>query len=109
MKHVLVTGSGCYIGSTLVPKLLEKGYFVKAIDRFFFGVDKLKPHPNLTKIIEDCRRLKDEHFNNIDAVIDLVAISNDPSGELFKEVTYELNNLARVNSAILTKKMVVII
>src|SRR5690625_4374937 len=99
MKHVLVTGAGGYIGSTLVPKLLEKGYFVKAIDRFFFGVDKLKPHPTLTILLEDCRRLKDEHFNHIDAVIDLIAITNDPSCELFNEPTYEMNQLDRLNSA----------
>ncbi|MFT4412569.1 NAD-dependent epimerase/dehydratase family protein [Fredinandcohnia humi] len=105
MKNVLVTGSGGYIGSVLVPKLLEKGYSVKAVDRFFFGVDKLQPHPNLTVIHEDCRRLNESHFVNVDAVIDLVAISNDPSGELFQEVTYEVNHQARVNTAKLAKKM----
>lgn len=105
MKHILVTGAGGYIGSTLVPKLLERGYCVKAVDYFFFGVDKLKAHPNLTIIHADCRRLTEEYFIDIDAVIDLVAISNDPSGELFKKLTYELNYLARVHTAMLAKKM----
>ncbi|MBP1949035.1 nucleoside-diphosphate-sugar epimerase [Virgibacillus litoralis] len=105
MKNVLVTGAGGYIGSILVPKLLENNYTVTVIDRFFFGVDKLQPHSNLTIIHEDCRRLKEEHFLDIDAVIDLVAISNDPSGELFKEVTYDVNYAARVNTAMLAKKM----
>ncbi|MFS0861484.1 NAD-dependent epimerase/dehydratase family protein [Fredinandcohnia sp. 179-A 10B2 NHS] len=105
MKTILVTGAGGYIGSVLVPKLLEKGYNVKAVDRFFFGVDKLQPHPNLTIIKEDCRRLEESYFTNVDAVIDLVAISNDPSGELFKEVTYEINHVSRVNTATFAKKM----
>ena len=105
MENILVTGAGGYIGSVLVPKLLEKGYNVTAIDRFFFGVDKLQQHPNLTIIHEDCRRLTESHFVNIDAVIDLVAISNDPSGETFKELTYEVNHLSRVNTAILAKQM----
>lgn len=104
MKHVLVTGAGGYIGSIIVPKLLKKGYTVKAVDRFFFGVDKLQPHPRLSIVHEDCRRLTEDHFIDVDAVIDLVAISNDPSGELFKEVTYEVNHLARVNTATLAKK-----
>ena len=85
MKEILVTGAGGYVGSVLVPKLLEKGYHVKAIDRFFFGKDKLPEHENLTVIQEDTRRLKPEDFEGMDAVIDLVAISNDPSGELFKK------------------------
>src|SRR5699024_10319848 len=105
MKHILVTGAGGYIGSTLVPKLLKKGYIVKAIDRFYFGMDKLKSHPNLTIVQEDCRQLKEVHFINVDAVIDLVAISNDPSGEEFKKVTYDLNHVARVKTGTLAKKM----
>lgn len=105
MKSILVTGAGGYIGTVLVPKLLKKGYTVKAVDRFFFGVDKLQPHPNLTIIHEDCRSLKEEHFIGIDGVIDLVAISNDPSGEFYEEITYEINHQARVNTATLAKKM----
>lgn len=105
MKSILVTGAGGYIGSVLVPKLLDKGYAVTAVDRFFFGMDKLKPHPMLTIVNEDCRLLKEEHFIGIDAVIDLVAISNDPSGELFQEITFEINHAARVNTASLAKKM----
>lgn len=105
VKNVLVTGAGGYIGSVLVPKLLNKGYHVKAIDRFFFGTDKLPPsHENLTVIKEDCRKLTEAYFEDVDAVIDLVAISNDPSGELFKEATYQINHEARVNCAKLAKQ-----
>jgi len=35
VKTILVTGAGGYIGSVLVPKLLFKGYRVKAVDKFF--------------------------------------------------------------------------
>jgi nucleoside-diphosphate-sugar epimerase len=34
---VTVTGAGGYIGSVLVPMLLEAGHEVTALDRFFFG------------------------------------------------------------------------
>ncbi|THF74899.1 NAD-dependent epimerase/dehydratase family protein [Cohnella fermenti] len=103
METVLVTGAGGYIGSVLVPMLLRQGYRVKAIDRFFFGADTLAEHPKLERIREDARRLTLAHFENVDAVIDLVAISNDPSGEYFAEETYEINYLSRVNTAKLAK------
>ncbi|MDQ0218897.1 SDR family oxidoreductase [Peribacillus cavernae] len=105
MKTVLVTGAGGYIGTILVPKLLAKGYAVKALDRYFFGTDKLAAHENLTIIHEDARRMKPEYFAEVDAVIDLVAISNDPSGELFKNATFEINHISRVHTAALAKKL----
>ena len=103
IKTVVVTGAGGYIGTSLVPMLLKKGYKVRAIDRFFFGKELLDRQPNLEIITEDCRRLNASHFEGADAVIDLVAISNDPSGELFQNATYQINRDARITAARLAK------
>ena len=103
IRNILVTGASGYIGSILTPMLLKSGYNVRAIDRFFFG-DNLPKHKNLVKIFADTRELKKTHFENIDAVIDLAAISNDPSGDYFKKETYAINHLARYNCAKLAKK-----
>ena len=105
MKTVLVTGAGGYIGSVLVPKLLARGYRVKAVDRFFFGEDKLKDHPHLTLVKEDTRRLREEVFAQVDFVIDLVAMSNDPSGETFEEVTWQINHISRVRTAGMARRL----
>lgn len=99
----MVTGAGGYIGTVLTPMLLDAGYDVRAVDRFFFGRDLLVPHSNLEVVIEDSRRLAAEHFEGVDAVIDLAAISNDPSGELFREATLAINHESRVRSARLSK------
>ena len=99
MKKILVTGAGGYIGSTLVPLLLGSGYSVRAVDRFFFGEDKLQKHPNLEIIREDTRTLNIKNFDNVFAVVDLVAISNDPSGELFETATIEINRDSRIRTA----------
>lgn len=104
-NKVLVTGAGGYIGCVLVPKLLEKGHQVVAVDRFFFGIEKLAPHDNLTIIKEDARCIKEELFQGIDAVIDLVAVSNDASGEMFNQETWQINHEARARTAKLAKKM----
>ncbi|HZH28540.1 MAG TPA: SDR family oxidoreductase [Azospirillaceae bacterium] len=103
MERVLVTGAGGYIGTTLVPLLLENGYKVRAIDRFFFGRHLLPVNDRLETVQEDVRHLAPEHFAGVDYVIDLAAISNDPSGELFQDVTWAVNHAARVRCAELAR------
>lgn len=52
----------------------------------------------------DVRELRDEHFEGIDAVVHLAAISNDPMGKAFEEVTAEVNWKASVRTAEMAKK-----
>ncbi len=104
MTRVLVTGAGGYIGTTLVPMLLDEGYAVRAVDRFFFGRQLLPQHDRLEVVVEDSRKLGPEHFEGVDAVIDLVAISNDPSGELFQEATLQINRGSRLRTSRLAKE-----
>lgn len=105
MEKVLVTGGGGYIGSVLVPMLLDEGYAVRALDRFFFGKDSLQPSEALEVVQEDSRRIRPEHLADIDHVIDLVALSNDPSGELFEKSTWEINHVSRVHTANLAQEL----
>jgi nucleoside-diphosphate-sugar epimerase len=103
MERVLVTGAGGYIGTTLVPMLLAQGYKVRALDRYFFGGHLLPEHPRLERLRADLRRLDVDHLQGVDHVIDLAAISNDPSGELFPEATDQVNHTARVRCATMAK------
>ena len=104
MKRVLVTGAGGYIGTSLVPMLLGKGYGVRAVDRYFFGPELLPEQAGLERVKEDTRKLTPEHFKGIDYVIDLAAVSNDPSGELYEHATWQINHEARARAAKMAKQ-----
>ncbi|MCK4602619.1 MAG: NAD-dependent epimerase/dehydratase family protein, partial [Phycisphaerae bacterium] len=95
-KSVLVTGGAGYVGSALVPKLLEAGYKVKVIDLYIFGRDVLqdvRDDPNLTELKGDIRdrSLLEKEIPGSDAVIHLACISNDPSFELNPDLGKSIN------------------
>ncbi len=103
---ILITGAGGYIGTILSEMLSEKGYEVVAMDRFLFG-DTLNHLPNVVKINADIRNYDTNSFISIlkdtDAVVDLAALSNDPSGELNPVNTISINHLGRLRVATLAK------
>jgi nucleoside-diphosphate-sugar epimerase len=93
---VLVTGGAGYIGSTLVPLLLEAGHSVTVVDRFYFGRESLAaqvdPFAAQLRLVQaDTRQLELDTLRGIDAVVDLAGISNDPSCEVDPEVTRSIN------------------
>ena len=103
--NVLVTGGAGYIGSVMSRLLLEKGYDVTCLDRLFFGTDSLKDIADeITVVKDDIRFFDPKLLKGVDAVFDLAALSNDPSGELEPQKTLEINYKGRVRVANLAKK-----
>lgn len=93
---ILVTGGAGYVGSALVPKLLEQGHRVKVMDLFIYGEDvfgNYASHPNLQRIKGDIRDDDIVRLGvaNCDTVIHLACISNDPSCDLDPELTKSIN------------------
>lgn len=91
--RVLVAGGAGYVGSKLVPKLLERGYAVTVLDLYLYGDDVLEPHPQLKQIKGDIRDLQvvDNALDGCDHVIHLACISNDPSFELNPHLGKSIN------------------
>ena len=91
--HILVTGSCGYVGTVLTQKLLDLGHKVTGVDIMWFG-NYLKPHPNLTIIKEDIRCSDRLSMKDVDSIIHLANVANDPCGELNSKLAWEVNVLA---------------
>jgi nucleoside-diphosphate-sugar epimerase len=93
--HVFVAGGAGYIGSVLVPLLLDHGHRVTVLDRFYFG-DTLASSARrygekLRTVRGDVRFFDAGLLHSVDAVVDLSGISNDPSCELEPSLTRSVN------------------
>lgn len=99
-KKILVCGAGGYLGTHLVPRLIDKGYSVVALDRYFFGdVYKNMSSRHLEVIKGDVRSVDIHILKDIDSIINLAAISNDPASELKPKITQEINFKGAVSLA----------
>jgi nucleoside-diphosphate-sugar epimerase len=90
---ILVTGSCGYVGSSLIPHLLKKGYEIDSYDIEWFGND-LNDHPKLNHSKKDIRDIDQNDFKGVERVIHLANIANDPSVELNPTLSWEVNVLA---------------
>src|SRR5690348_12170495 len=107
--RILVAGGAGYVGSRLIPVLLEKGHEVVVYDLFLYGeevFDSIKENPSLTLIKGDIRNLLqvEKALNGCAAVIHLACISNDPSFELNPNLGKSINLDAFEPFVLLAKK-----
>ena len=94
-KRVMVTGGAGYVGSRLVPKLLDAGYEVAVLDLFIYGdvFADLQSDAKLTECRGDLRNPADvaRALDGCGAVIHLACISNDPSFDLNPDLGRSIN------------------
>lgn len=91
-KKIFITGGAGYVGSALVPSLLNKGYEVVVYDLYIYDY-KFDEHPRLKQIKGDIRDREKliESTKNSDVIIHLACISNDPSFDLDPELGKSIN------------------
>ncbi len=94
-KRVLVAGGAGYIGCVLVPRLLDRGYEVRVLDRLYWGEEPLAGFRDRIELVEaDVRDMPDSAFDGIDGVINLSGLSNDPTAEYRPEANWQMNAVA---------------
>jgi nucleoside-diphosphate-sugar epimerase len=94
-RKVLLVGGAGYVGSVLTRELLERGYAVRILDRLYFGDLGLRDHRDRVElVVGDMRTLTPDVVEDVEAVINVGGLSNDPTAEYNPKANYEMNTLA---------------
>jgi nucleoside-diphosphate-sugar epimerase len=94
-QTLLVAGGAGYIGCVLVPRLLERGYRVRVLDRLYFGEEALAGfRDRIELVVADVRDIPATALDGIDGVINLSGLSNDPTAEFDPQANWQMNAIA---------------
>jgi len=103
---ILITGNMGYIGPCLVQHLrgshpdamlvgLDMGYFANCLT----NADILPECKVDLQYFADMRHLPADSLRDVDAIVHLAAISNDPMGNKFEKLTFDINYRASIELA----------
>jgi len=99
--NILVAGGAGYVGSALVPRLLQRGYNVKVVDLLWFG----NHLPAGVDVVQrDILDLEQSDLEGIDQVVFLAGVSNDPMAEYSPSHNFVGNAAAPAYLAYLAKE-----
>ncbi len=103
---ILITGNMGYIGPCVIQRLrasypdailvgLDMGYFANRLTN-----TEILPECRVDlQYFADIRNFSKDLLKDVDAIVHLAAISNDPMGNKFEKVTFDINYLASVELA----------
>ena len=101
MMHILIAGGAGYVGSALIPKLIDRGYKIDVVDLFWFG----NSLPSEVGIVEkDIFHLQVSDLSGYDQVIFLGGLSNDPMADFSPAKNFIFNASAPAYLAYIAKK-----
>jgi len=103
--RVLVTGHRGYIGTVMVPMLMQAGHTVFGLDSDLF--EQCTFQPGIFDVPQrrlDLRDVQAKDLEGFDAILHLAALSNDPLSDLNPDITYDINHFASVRLARLARE-----
>jgi nucleoside-diphosphate-sugar epimerase len=109
---IIIAGNLGYVGPSVTNQIRKKfpdaqligfdiGYFTHCLSNADF-IPEVKLD---MQVYADIRKFPDRLLEGVDAVVDLAAISNDPMGNKFEEITLDVNYRAAVELAKKAKKV----
>jgi nucleoside-diphosphate-sugar epimerase len=99
--RILIAGGAGYVGSVLIPRLLDRGYKVDVVDLFWFG----NHLPRQVGVLDrDIFQLTTEDLEPYEQVIFLAGLSNDPMAEYSPNKNFVFNAAAPSYLAYIAKK-----
>ncbi|MGJ5675539.1 MAG: NAD-dependent epimerase/dehydratase family protein [Nostochopsis sp.] len=103
---ILVTGTEGYLGSLLPPLLIQRGHEVIGVDTGFYKVGWLYNGTEFTAktLNKDIRHITPEDLQGVEAVVHMAELSNDPTGQLAPNITYDINHKGSIRLAKLAKE-----
>lgn len=110
--RILITGNMGYVGPVVVRRLrashpnaellgFDMGYFAHCLT----GAQRFPESLADVQYFGDIRYVPDQALRGVDAIIHLCAISNDPMGAMFEEITLDINYQASLELARKAKQM----
>jgi nucleoside-diphosphate-sugar epimerase len=104
--RILLTGIDGYLGSLLAPELVRQGHEILGLDTGYYKERVLYPERGIVPrtLVKDLREIEPEDLKDLDAVVHMAELSNDPAGELAPQITYDINHKGSVRLAELARK-----
>lgn len=99
--RICVTGSEGYLGSLVAPELLRHGHDVIGLDTGYYKEGTLYRNGVNTPmtLAKDLRQLEADDLRDVDAMVHMAELSNDPLGQLAPNITYDINHKGSVRLA----------
>ncbi len=104
---ILITGTEGYLGSLLAPILAEQDHEILAVDTGFYKSGWLYHGLTVTPrtLNKDIRQIEANDLEGVQAVVHMAELSNDPTGALAPDITYEINHQGSVRLAEMARRL----
>lgn len=110
--RILITGNMGYVGPLVLRRLREShpkavliGYDIGYFAHCLTGSSRFPESRADMQYFGDIRQVPEKVLQGIDAIVHLCAISNDPMGAIYEDVTLDINHRASIELAVKAKRV----